>query len=79
MTHFQIDDCFLENLGNLHIHDKKINGSFLDSGFCNDNNIPLEGLDDNNTMSLESLLCDDIDEPDMHKFIRTENDLFFLN
>lgn len=76
MTHFQIDNCFLENLKNLHIYNKKINGSFLDSGFCN-NNIPLEGLDDNNTMSLESLLCDDIDEPDMHKFIPNKNDLFF--
>lgn len=76
MSHFQIDDCFLENLANLHIYDKKINSTFLDSGFYDDNNITLEAVGDNNIISLESLLCDDTDKPCMHKFIHNKNDMF---
>lgn len=65
MVNFHIDDCFLENLSNLHIYDNKINSTTLDSSLHDDNN-----------MSLESLLCSDTDEPYMHKFFHNKNNCF---
>lgn len=60
------NDCFLEAFSKLYINNKKVKSTSLD--VCNDYNA-----------SLDSLLCNDIDEPYMKKLVHNKNDLFLKN
>lgn len=70
MASVSIDTCLLEKLSNLHISDKKGNNPSSNAS-----------LSDNNNMSLESLLCENINEPGMDEFTYNKNDCLedFLN
>lgn len=63
-----MDDYFLENLINLHLDDPKIKNTPFDSALCNNDIVPLE-----------SLLCDDVEEPKMDKFMHCKNESFLEN